>query len=149
MDNQTVLDDSFTQNDNSKLPAANAGLRFLNYLIDTIVLYLVFFAGTIMLLSTRVISDSFLDSTMFSFSGIIVFFFYYLIFETVSNGRTIGKYITRTRVIKENGDKPRLKDYFIRSVSRFIPFEQFSAFSKNAHMWHDGFASTRVIKVNG
>ena len=149
MENQTILDDSLANTDNSKLPNASAGLRFANYVIDLIILYILYFLFMVFVMATNSLSKSILDSILFNFSGIVILFLYYLIFETATNGRTLGKYITKTRVIKENGERPTGYDYAIRSVSRLIPFEAFSAFSKNAHMWHDSLAKTRVVKING
>lgn len=70
---------------------------------------------------------------------------YYTLLEWAT-GRTLAKYITRTKVIIEmEGTKPGLLACFIRSVSRFLPVEFVSAFSARPVTWHDSLASTMVI----
>jgi uncharacterized RDD family membrane protein YckC len=47
-------------------------------------------------------------------------FFYSLIFETLLNGQTPGKYICKIRVTKLDGSKPTFGNYLIRWVLRLI-----------------------------
>ena len=70
--------------------------------------------------------------------------FYYTVFEWVT-GRTLAKYITRTKVVMEKeGTRPSLLACFIRSVCRFLPLEFVSGFSAHPVTWHDSLASTLV-----
>lgn len=47
-------------------------------------------------------------------------FFYSLIFETLMNGQTPGKYISKIRVTMLDGSKPRFSSYLIRWMLRLI-----------------------------
>jgi lipoprotein-releasing system ATP-binding protein len=79
---------------------------------------------------------------LFSFGMTIL---YYTLFEILT-GRTPAKYITNTKVvIRDEGTKPGIVNCFIRTVSRFIPFEFVSFFSKKPIGWHDALSGTMVI----
>ena len=72
-------------------------------------------------------------------------FLYYFIFEVTLN-RTPAKYITRIKVVMDDGTKPKAKAIFIRTLCRFIPFEMLSFLSHSKPIgWHDRFSKTRVI----
>lgn len=70
---------------------------------------------------------------------------YYLFFEGLF-GRTIGKIVTGSVVVDENGLKPSFKIIFIRTLYRLIPFEALSFLSKSAKFWHDSFSKTYVVE---
>jgi uncharacterized RDD family membrane protein YckC len=64
-------------------------------------------------------------------------------------GISIGKLMTGTRVVDEQGNAPTLAQATVRSLSRFIPFEALSlAFSDDdrARGWHDSLARTYVVR---
>ena len=67
---------------------------------------------------------------------------YYFILETSSQS-SLGKLIFGRVVVDEYGDKPTMKQIFIRSVSRIVPFEQLSCLSQTG--WHDNWSQTFVI----
>ena len=74
---------------------------------------------------------------------------YYLFFEALT-GRTIAKFITNTKVvIADEGTKPKFINCLIRIISRFIPFEFLSFFSKRPVGWHDSLGGTKVIDNKG
>ncbi len=75
-------------------------------------------------------------------------FLYYFILESTF-GQTLGKYITGTRVITKDGEKPGTKTLALRTLVRFVPFELFSGFTISTFKgcWHDDWTGTDVIKV--
>ncbi len=75
--------------------------------------------------------------------GIGTFVVYYVAFEATL-GRTPGKMVIGTRVIRDDGGKPRVAQVIGRSFARFIPFEPLSIFFGN--MWHDSLSNTRVVQ---
>ncbi|MDD3741206.1 MAG: RDD family protein [Bacteroidales bacterium] len=82
-----------------------------------------------------------------SFSKImfaIIAFFYYVIFEYFT-GKTIGKFITKTTVLTDGGQKPSLKSIVVRTLCRFIPFEVLSCVNERAHGWHNTLSKTIVL----
>ncbi len=70
---------------------------------------------------------------------------YYFSLESLF-GRTIGKVVTGSIVVDENGIKPGFKIICIRTLCRLIPFEAFSFLSKSARFWHDSFSKTYVVE---
>ena len=71
---------------------------------------------------------------------------YYIIMETTT-GRTIGKYITGTKVLMLDGSKPEADKIIVRTLSRFIPFEPFSFFGSEPKGWHDTLTDTVVVDI--
>lgn len=135
---------------------ASTGQRFANYIIDVIVYYLLYMVFVFMLgvVSTMLSVDMisiFLseepgDKLLVALLGLLVMFCIYFFSEGISKGRTIGKLITGTKAVREDGSPISWGDALKRSLARFIPFEPFSAFSGNG-MWHDRLAKTMVIKT--
>jgi uncharacterized RDD family membrane protein YckC len=132
---------------------ASKGKRFANYMLD-IFFYLVFsfLFGVILGLMIAVLSPNSLgmfeqENKLLDYAlGLLAGLIYYSLFE-FSTGRTLGKFITRTKVIMENGDKPDFKTIFIRSLCRFIPFEPFSFLGSENTGWHDRFSKTLVVNA--
>jgi uncharacterized RDD family membrane protein YckC len=74
----------------------------------------------------------------------LTFLAYYTLFEAATKGRTIGKLITGTVAVKDDGTALTFKEALLRSLCRMIPFEPFSAFG--GRPWHDTITHTMVIK---
>lgn len=75
-----------------------------------------------------------------------VYFLYTLLMEYFTKGRTIGKYITGTKVLTTEGTTPTLQEFFIRNISRLVPFDALS-FLGGGNGWHDNWSDTRVINI--
>ena|SRR6478752_8194417 len=136
---------------------ASSGQRFLNYLIDNLLMryglswltgYLV---GTFL---AYVFPDFYLEMILtkgFSYFfvlcliGICNYLTYYFFCEKVFNGYTLGKLITGTRAIRQDGGEMTWKDAFLRSLSRLVPFEPLSIWGDG--LWHDNWTKTMVIKT--
>jgi len=73
-------------------------------------------------------------------------FFSYTFSEGASRGRSVGKLVTRTKVVKEDESEISWKDALIRSLCQLVPFEAFSAF--DGYPWHDRWSHTKVIRIN-
>lgn len=130
---------------------AGAGIRFLNYLIDTITFYIlsaiIGVIGGIVMVSTGTTFSA--DSggavqLLFLFAFLFIIILYYTVLEG-SKGKTLGKLITKTKVVTEDGDPITYKQAFLRTLTRFVPFEPFSAFF-GLTMWHDQWTRTVVVK---
>ncbi|WP_395680993.1 RDD family protein [Dokdonella sp.] len=78
--------------------------------------------------------------------GFLVMFAYYVPLELFF-GRTLGKLVTGTRVVDENGEPPSAGKVIGRTLCRFIPFEAFSFFASDARGWHDSIPKTYVVKI--
>ena len=134
---------------------ATVGQRFLNYVIDRILFYAIFFVFGMIGGMLGFISDDenisgnyFGGSTSFVLVDYVitnlVFVLFYAFFETVTKGRTVGKMITGTRAVKNDGSEITPREAVLRSLCRLVPFEPFSAFS--GFPWHDKWTGTKVIK---
>ena len=134
-------------------PAAT-GARFANYLIDMIAYYAVFLATMLLLGVLAAVAGAseglseFLDSIpgklflyLIAFGLLVTFF---TVIEGASKGRSLGKLITGTVAIRDDGATITWKDAFMRSLCRIIPFEMFSGLS--GYPWHDKLSKTIVVK---
>ena len=132
---------------------ASKGQRFLNFIIDLFVVYVITIGigATVNIigqltdnykLSEWVISLTLLENIFF---GLVVLFFYYAIMEMYLS-RTFGKYFTKTLVVKHNGSKPNIKSIIVRTLVRLIPIEAFTFLNDNARGWHDTLSVTYVVK---
>lgn len=75
----------------------------------------------------------------------VIWMLYYGIFESIW-AKSPAKFITRTRVITEDGMKPPLKTILIRTLGRFVPFEALSFLTPGRPRgWHDKWSKTIVI----
>ncbi len=119
---------------------ASVGTRFLNLLIDMICIIVL-----IVLIIGFVFPDyrgDTLGDRILSYTLILA---YYTLFEIATQGRTVGKLLTKTKAIRQDGSNLTGTDALLRSLCRLVPFESLSAFS--GHPWHDKWTKTRVIKL--
>jgi len=72
---------------------------------------------------------------------------YYIFFETLF-ARTVGKFISQTIVVDEDGERPSHSVVLIRSLSRLIPFYEISFFGIPSRGWHDRISKTYVVNKN-
>jgi len=139
--------DLFTSED------ASTGQRFVNFLIDTIAMY-IFSYGAGIIVVLLIFAGGGVDSSgtpgaeiSFLLMLIMLCFsvFFFTFSEGVSSGRSIGKLITVTKVVKLDESEITWKDALIRSLCRLVPFEPFSALGGSP--WHDNWSNTKVIKI--
>lgn len=127
-------------------PRASKTLRFVNLLIDTIAFYVIalVLGGFIGFNAPDVVENE--NFSIFSYLiSISLFLLYFSVFEAFTNGRTLGKLITGTRAVKEDGSALQFADAFKRALSRIVPFEAFSGFAERP--WHDSWTDTTVVKL--
>ena len=77
---------------------------------------------------------------------LLVYLLYYFVLESLTQ-RTLGKLITQTKVVLENGEKPGADVIVLRSLARIIPFEPFSFLGSIPRGWHDTLTRTFVVDV--
>ena len=121
-----------------------SGTRFLHLVIDWVIWlvlsYGVTFAIVLILDPTNL--DLFQLVTYFIFLG--VFVSYYALME-LKYQKTIGKFITKTHVVRMDGTKPEPSDIINRTLCRLIPFDRVSfLFVKNGI--HDYLSKTKVVR---
>ncbi len=129
-------------------------LRFANYLIDFVVQYGLGYAiGAISGLLyvylnvdgpyTWLTNMNRLEELLL---GYAIGLFYYFTFEALTQ-RSLGKYITGTKVITFEGDKPSAGTILKRSFCRMIPFNVLSFLGEPGKGWHDTLSDTYVVNV--
>jgi uncharacterized RDD family membrane protein YckC len=134
---------------------ASKTTRFLNYIIDqvaiSVIIQGVHFGIAYLMLGAKYKDHIFynLDFGLESLRtglwvSIPVSFLYYFIFESATHGRTLGKIITDSIAITQDGTPFTPKHALIRTLCRFIPFEMLSALF--AYLpWHDSLSKTAVV----
>lgn len=135
------------------------GQRFLNWLIDNVLTricltyatgyFIGLGIGLLSITAQQEIYNGIIEKTFtyYLISYLVVavnYIFYYTICEKLFRGYTLGKLITGTRAVRQDGEELTLKDAFMRSLCRIVPFEVFSGFSTLT--WHDKWTNTMVIK---
>ncbi|MGO1002531.1 RDD family protein [Lysobacter sp. CA196] len=137
----------------AKLEHASRGRRFLNYVIDfvacsalgfVLAIAAALFGGEAALASLE--EPSFLRDYAL---GIGLMLVYYIPLEGMF-GATIGKLITGTRVVDEQGRPPSWGQVIGRTFARLIPFEPFTVlFSEDGRIsgWHDRLPKTLVVRT--
>ncbi len=124
---------------------ADKGKRFINYIVD-IIAYLAFtfcmglFLGVFSMVSNIDLPE---NDLFYNILGIGCLIIYYFVIETLTKGRSIGKFITGTKVVMIDSSTPTTKDYFMRSLCRIIPFEPLTFLGENG--WHDSITKTTVV----
>lgn len=108
---ETAQNISITQN------TANLGERMLAYIVDSFVIT----AYTVLIILLLVSLDiDFADMWALYLVATLPAFLYYLLFETFTDGKTIGKGLMKLRVVKLDGSKPNFGNYFVRWMLRII-----------------------------
>lgn len=141
MDNQAFPNDYY--NVPLKQQPPHTGERFVNYLIDLILFYIVFIGLNILIgvlaafngKESLAVTGNSMDKVINYVFAYCVYVLYYLFSEGASNGRSLGKLCTHTKAVKLNGDPITWEDALMRSLCRLIPFEPLSAFIGD--LWHE------------
>ncbi|WP_374445399.1 RDD family protein [Epilithonimonas sp.] len=130
-------------------------LRFINLIIDYIFIYIIVI--TIYLLAILIYSllgsSSFVENSAaldnmnplldrLITAGLYALLMYFT--EYITKGRSLGKLITGTMVVNENGGLPTANDFLKRNFSRIVPFDTLSFLGSRG--WHDSWSDTKVVK---
>jgi uncharacterized RDD family membrane protein YckC len=155
LDNQQ---DIFAEQDIYQYEHASTGQRFLNFLVDNLLMRFGLSRLTGYVVGwflAKFFPNFYLDmiysrGVEFYITLYLIAIFNYVIYytfcEKVFNGYTLGKLITGTRAINEDGSELTLKGAFLRTVSRLVPFETLSIWFGYG-LWHDSWTKTMVIKT--
>ncbi len=132
---------------------ASHGQRFLNYIIDVVIIYAIIFglSFVIAIIATLLEADSFLEKLQ-SLNGLEEYLVYFLIMipyftlmESIFS-KSIGKFITKTMVVLEDGSKPESGIILRRTLCRIIPFDGLSFLGSPSRGWHDSITETYVVR---
>lgn len=118
--------------------AASIGTRFLNFFLDRI--FSIVFIGIIAVIGSGI------NDTLGGILVLVAFLGYYLLFEGVWQ-KTPAKWITKTKVVMNDGSKPDFLHILGRTLTRYIPFEPLS-FLAGPVGWHDSLSKTLVVPAD-
>ncbi|OZI08965.1 hypothetical protein BWI93_07000 [Siphonobacter sp. BAB-5385] len=138
------------------LAYASRWTRLANYIIDWIFFGLVLMLGLLTVSIILTLLDERLNDSLFRtidslpelIQRIITVLLYGLVMalqEILTQGRSMGKWITKTQVVTESGETPDLSTLFKRNLYRCVPLETLSIFFENIP-WHDKWTDTRVVR---
>jgi len=136
-----------------RLVQASMGKRFLNYIIDAIAFAILLFIVLMILASANPAAfQSFIKKNETGdFSLVeqlliqVIYGTYMFIIEAIFKGKTLGKMITGTRAVKQDGSPLVLRDAQLRGLCRMVTFNAFSALRSPSYPWHDRWTKTYVI----
>ena len=123
------------------------GHFFVDWILFEIIIYLVDYIFDILIAITNASETT--QLTIHLFQGITTLLLFpalYAFCEFVWQ-RTPGKWLTKTVVIDEYGNKPSGGAIVLRSICRFVPFEPFSCLGDYSHGWHDRWSKTWVVTL--
>ena len=130
------------KNNKEKFKPATQNKRFLNLILDAIFLYIFAFIFSSFF---YFINSYWIVESGQLYISIFLYFIFYLFFESIWH-KTPSKFLTKTKVVMNDGAKPDFKHILGRTLSRFIPFEAFTFLgSKHPVGWHDKFSKTLVV----
>jgi len=130
---------------------ASTGKRLANYIIDNIVFYVfvAIFAVVLAVVSPTMFNTWTSDSDGFGLVDRILTLFFYAVYmsivEALLKGKSVGKFITKTRAVNLDGTPITTSTAFARGFSRAVPFCAFSALGGVCNPWQDRWTNTMVI----
>jgi uncharacterized RDD family membrane protein YckC len=150
MEENLIAEDLLSENIFENVQAST-GKRFANYLIDVVFFYvLMIIVGILWALispSTLGVLDN--DSASFNILDRLLSLLLYGIIiglvEGIGKGKTLGKLITGTRAVNNDGTSITFSTGFLRGLARAVPFNAFSALGTPSYPWHDKWTNTLVI----
>ncbi|MBP2831563.1 RDD family protein [Aquimarina sp. U1-2] len=126
---------------------AGSVTRFLNLIIDTVIWYVLIII-TFFIINLFIPFDPSVSNLFIILFNLIlifgVFFAYHSIME-IKFQKTVGKFVTKTKVVKMNGEKPTNNDIITRTFCRLIPFDRLSFVFVKIGI-HDFLSKTTVVK---
>lgn len=130
-------------------------LRFINFIIDyvvSIIIVVVMYSIAILIYSLLTGTDYVINADKLAninkyldriITAVCYAFVIYLT-EFLTKGRSLGKLITGTMVVKDDGSLPTSEDFLKRNFSRIVPFDGLSFLGSRG--WHDSWSDTKVVK---
>lgn len=130
--------------------------RFINYVVDFILsIFIIWILIAIYAIGRYFILGVDLQQTAYELENIngfldrvltiLVYALIMFLTEKITNGRSLGKLLTGTKVVKTDGSPLTTDDLLKRNFSRVIPFDGLSFLGNNG--WHDSWSDTRVVKI--
>ncbi len=126
------------------------GTRVLNFLIDTIIIFFISYLISKINLwyaeQYRIAEVKFNYYYPFSTIFFFVLFVYYTIMELLFS-RTIGKFLSYSKVVNEKGKRPNIFQILVRSTIRLTIIDMFFIPFLDKTL-HDYLSKTNVVEVD-
>ena len=133
-------DHQFANFKNKRINMTGKTVRLVNFLLDSIL----FFVILIVFMS---VFKNLIPIENMKWISAVLYFLYYFLFEYFKR-QTIGKMITKSRVVSVTGsDKSLFIRIFFRTLMRFIPIDIIS-YLFTYRGFHDLISETSVIQLN-
>ena len=134
-----------------KLVQANHTKRFLNFVIDNILYAVIIAIGWFIAEGIRPgsfrnhLKENGTFDLMFNLTNMFFMAVLVGLVEALFKGKSLGKLITNTRAVNNNGSRINFNTALTRSLIRAIPFEQFTALGIPCYPIHDKWSKSIVI----
>lgn len=131
---------------------ASHGKRFANYIIDIIAFYiLISLVAVFWVMVSPETFEDIMGNELNLFVDQLISLTLYASFmfaqESIFKGRSIGKFITGTRAVAQEGTPITQRQAMLRALSRAVPFSAFSALGSPCNPWQDKWTDTMVIDI--
>ncbi len=140
---ETTLDEDLIEKQQTLVPASK-GKRFANYIIDSIIVFVVSLVLVVVLMSIGIYPED-INTILDRLIGMLLYALIMMGVEGMMKGKSIGKLITKTRAVTLDGKEPDFATIAKRSFCRIVPFEAFSFLGSSPSGWHDKWGDTMVI----
>lgn len=128
----------------------SAGQRFAHLIIDSIAFQIIvsiiqfsFSMGVLAMSNSTVLSATL--QLVLQIISLLIYPAMYFVCESAWQ-KTPAKFLTKSIVIDEYGEKPDARTIALRSLVRIVPFEAFS-FLGGGRGWHDRWSNTWVVSM--
>tara|TARA_R110002050_G_scaffold57866_7_gene130234 strand:- start:22557 stop:23063 length:507 start_codon:yes stop_codon:yes gene_type:complete len=133
---------------------ASKNMRFVNHIIDLIVQYAIIYGLAYLFFYIGEYTGYYglndfwnglskIEDYIVSYLIMLIYYFSMEVFTF----RTLGKYVTKTKVVLANGQDPTYQDILKRSFCRMIPFDALSFLGTIGKGWHDSISNTFVVDI--
>ena len=136
-----------------EITQASSGKRLANYIIDLVVFYVLMnyvIVQVIVAINYDLAVLIFGDGTGYELVsrliGLLLYGMYMGLIEAVFKGRSLGKLMTGTIAVNEDGSRISGQTALLRGLCRAVPFNAFSAFGRPTYPWHDRWTKTYVVE---
>lgn len=150
-ENQAPQEQHLFDDFSNQVTRASGGKRFANYLIDLVSFYIFmyFFSYVIIEINMDLAILIYGEGEGFNLLGrlvvLLIYGMYMGLMEAILKGRSLGKLITGTVAVYEDGTRINGQTALIRGLIRAVPFNAFSALGDPAYPWHDKWSKTYVV----
>jgi uncharacterized RDD family membrane protein YckC len=134
-----------------QLTQAGSGKRLANYLIDLVSFYVfMYFMSYVIVEVSYDFAVLIYGGEGFNLAGrliiLVLYGMYMGLMEAAFKGRSLGKLITGTVAVNEDGSRISGQTALLRGLSRAVPFNAFSALGTPSYPWHDKWNKTYVVE---